>query len=147
MSTQRTKRRQDLLEAVDDLARQVHGSDQVATYDEFHQRAANLILSKEARGAFAIDKEDVRLRDRYGRSTFGQSCLMARRLVEGGVRFVTIFYRGWDYHEIIFEKLDKKLPDFDAGLSTLLDDLRRARLDGRHAGRGIRRVRPLTQGQ
>src|SRR5262249_45745401 len=81
LKKQRSDRRQSLLQAVDSLAKQVEGNDQIATYDEFHQRAAAMILSSEARSAFAISQESDRLRDRYGRNTFGQSCLLARRLL------------------------------------------------------------------
>ena len=63
------------------------------------------------------------MRDRYGRTTAGQSMLLARRLVESGVRFVTVNYGGWDHHGKIFEALDKKLPEFDRALSALVDDL------------------------
>ena len=120
---QRTSRRRSLLEAVDGLARQVEGNDQIATYDDFHQRAAGMVLSPEARRAFAIETEDPRLRDRYGRTTFGQSCLLARRLVEAGVRFVTINHGGWDHHAKIFPGLDKKLPEFDLAFSALIEDM------------------------
>jgi uncharacterized protein (DUF1501 family) len=123
LAPQSAGRRQTLLEAVDGLARQVHGNDQLATYDEFHQRAAAMVLSGEARGAFAVEQEDVRLRDRYGRTTFGQSCLLARRLIERGVRFVTVNYGGWDHHAKIFDSLDKKLPEFDRGFSALVEDM------------------------
>lgn len=119
----RTQRRQSLLQAVDGLARQVQGSDQIATYDEFHQRAAALILSSEARGAFAIEKESDKLRERYGRTPFGQGCLLGRRLVEAGVRFVTVSFGGWDHHAKIWDGLGHKLPDFDRGFSALLEDL------------------------
>jgi hypothetical protein len=120
---QRVQRRQTLLQAVDGLAKQVEGNDQIRTYDEFHQRAAAMILSSEARGAFAIDKEPDRLRDRYGRHTFGQSCLLARRLIEGGVRFITVNFGGWDHHAKIWDGLGRHLPQFDQGFSALLDDL------------------------
>jgi hypothetical protein len=123
LTPRRAERRQTLLQAVDGLARAVHGNDQISTYDEFHQRAAEMVLSSEARSAFAVDRENDRLRDRYGRTTFGQSCLLARRLVERGVRFVTVNFGGWDHHAKIWEGLEKKLPDFDRGLSALLDDL------------------------
>jgi hypothetical protein len=123
VTAQRAERRQDLLEAVDGLARRVHGNDQIATYDEFHQRAASMILSSEARGAFVIDREPDRLRDRYGRNTFGQSALLGRRLIERGVRFVTINYGGWDHHAKVFEGLDRKLPELDQGLSALIEDM------------------------
>jgi len=123
VSLARAERRQTLLQAVDGLAKKVQGNDQIATYDEFSQRAATMILSSEARGAFSIDKESDHLRDRYGRNTFGQSCLLSRRLIERGVRFATVNYGGWDHHAKIFESLDHKLPEFDQGLSALLEDL------------------------
>src|SRR5262249_24780317 len=94
-ATSQIARRETLLKAVDGLANQVHGTDQMATFDEFHQRAQAMIRSNEARRAFAIESEAPRLRDRYGRTTFGQSALLARRLVEAGVRFVTVNYGGW----------------------------------------------------
>jgi hypothetical protein len=123
VSAKAVARRKKLLDAVDELAKQVHANDQIETYDEFRSRAAQMILSGEARRAFAIDREPESLRDRYGRTTFGQSCLMARRLVEAGVRFVTINYGGWDHHAKVFENLDKKLPEFDRGFSALVHDL------------------------
>jgi hypothetical protein len=123
VSARSAARRQNLLNAVDSLARQVQGNDQLATYGEFQQRAADLVLSSSARSAFAIDHESPALRDRYGRTTFGQSCLLARRLVERGVRFVTVNYGGWDHHARIWDGLGRKLPEFDQGFATLLEDL------------------------
>ena len=117
------ERRHTLLQAVDTLAAKVHGNDQIATYDEFSQKAAEMVLSPEAREAFALEKESEKQRDTYGRTEFGQSCLLARRLVESGVRFVTVNYGGWDHHAKIFENLDKKLPEFDKGLAALVSDL------------------------
>jgi hypothetical protein len=113
-------RRDTLLKAVDSLAQKVEGNDQIATYDEFHARGSG-------DGAVAGGRERVRdrprirkkLRDRYGRTTAGQSMLLARRLVESGVRFVTVNYAGWDHHAKIFEGLDKKLPEFDQAVSAL----------------------------
>jgi uncharacterized protein (DUF1501 family) len=82
-----------------------------------------MVLSSEARRAFAIDQESEKLRDRYGRSAAGQSMLLARRLVDAGVRFVTVNYGGWDHHAKIFDNLDKKLPEFDRGVSALIEDM------------------------
>jgi uncharacterized protein (DUF1501 family) len=93
------------------------------TLDEFQRRAVDLVLSSEARRAFDIPREDPRLRDRYGRNTTGQSCLLARRLVESGVRFVTVNSGGWDHHAKIFASLDRRLPELDLALSALIDDL------------------------
>jgi hypothetical protein len=123
ITTKRAERRQNLLQAVDGLARRVEGNDLIATYDEFQQRAASMVLSSEARRAFAIEQENDRLRDRYGRTTFGQSALLARRLIEAGVSFVTVNYGGWDHHAKIFSNLDKKLPEFDRGFSALVEDM------------------------
>jgi len=116
-------RRQTLRAAVDGLARQVEADDQLRTMDEFYTRALDLVTSPEARRAFDVRREDPRLRDRYGRTTTGQSCLLARRLVEAGVRFVTVSSGGWDHHANIFPSLDKRLPELDLALSALLDDL------------------------
>ena len=117
------QRRQSLLKTVDSLAARVEGNDQIQAFDQFQQRATQMVLSGEARNAFAIDAEDEKLRDRYGRTTFGQSCLLARRMVERGVTFVTVNSGGWDHHAKIWEGLDKKLPDFDQGFSALINDM------------------------
>src|SRR4029079_14954131 len=123
LSAQSSQRRQSLLQAMDGLARQIQGNDQIQTYGEFQQRAANLLLSPEARGAFAIEQEPSALRDRYGRSTFGQSCLLGRRLVERGVRFTTINFGGWDHHANIYPSLRTKLPELDHGMTSLIEDM------------------------
>jgi hypothetical protein len=123
LNVSRVERRQNLLSVVDSLARRVESNDQLDTYDEFHKRATTMILSPESRSAFSIGEEKDTLRDRYGRNTFGQSCLMARRLVERGVRFATVNYAGWDHHAKIWEGLERNLPVFDAGMSTLIDDM------------------------
>ena len=123
LGVKQIERRDTLLKAVDSLAKRVEGNDQIATYDEFHSRAQQMVLSSEARRAFAIDQESEKVRDRYGRNTPGQSMHLARRLVEAGVRFVTVNYGGWDHHAKIFENLDKKLPEFDRGVSALIEDM------------------------
>ena len=119
----RVQRRQSLLSAVDGLTKNIEANDQLAAYDQFQQRAARMVVSGEARDAFAIEAEATELRDRYGRTTFGQSCLLARRLVERGVGFVTVNFGGWDHHAKIWEGLEKRLPDFDRGFSALVTDL------------------------
>jgi hypothetical protein len=119
----RVQRRQSLLASVDAVTRSIEANDQLAAYDQFQKRAAEMVLSGEARDAFAIDAESAELRDRYGRTTFGQSCLLARRLVERGVGFVTVNFAGWDHHAKIWEGLEKKLPDFDRGFSALVTDM------------------------
>ncbi|MEI8211806.1 MAG: DUF1501 domain-containing protein [Planctomycetota bacterium] len=123
LSSRSLERRKTLLAAVDQLADKVKQNDQIATYDEFSRKAAEMVLSPQAQAAFAIDREEEKTRDEYGRCEFGQSALLARRLVENGVRFVTINYGGWDHHDAIFKSLDKKLPEFDQGYSALINDL------------------------
>jgi len=126
----RSRRRQSLLQAVDGLARRIDGNDQLAAYDQFQRRATEMVLSGEARDAFAIDKEQDKVRDRYGRTTFGQGCLLARRLVERGVTFVTVNSGGWDHHSKIWDGLGRMLPDFDRGFSALIQDMhQRGHLD------------------
>lgn len=90
----------------------------------FRERAFDLMTSPAAKKAFDIHSEDEKLRDAYGRNTLGQSCLMARRLVEAGVRAVTIDHSNWDTHDANFTTLKRQLlPWLDSGLSTLLTDL------------------------
>ncbi len=123
MKPAQVERRQTLLKAVDSLSRQIEGNDQIATYDEFQRKAAEMILSPDAQAAFDLEKESEATRDIYGRNEFGQSCLLARRLVESGVRFVTVNSGGWDHHAKIFESLDKKLPMFDQGFAAMIHDM------------------------
>jgi uncharacterized protein (DUF1501 family) len=92
--------------------------------DENYKTAFNMITSPETKKAFSIDEEDAALRDSYGRTKFGQSCLLARRLIESGVRFVTITDGGWDTHTDNFKSLKtNRLPPVDQGLPQLLIDL------------------------
>lgn len=84
--------------------------------------AYEMILG-DAGKVFDLSTESAAVRERYGRNTFGQSCLMARRLVEKGVPYVTINYKGWDTHKQHFQQMRRKLPEFDRGLATLLEDL------------------------
>jgi Protein of unknown function (DUF1501) len=97
----------------------------------FYQKAYNLVTAPHAKKAFEIHSEDPRLRDRYGRNSLGQGCLMARRLIEAGVRFVTVTDGGWDTHQNNFKAMkDRLLPRLDGAVSSLLQDLAdRGRLD------------------
>lgn len=80
-------------------------------------------MTGEAKQLFDLGLEDEGLRDAYGRTTFGQECLMARRLVEQGVPYVTINHKGWDTHKNHFQSMARMLPELDCALSTLLTDL------------------------
>src|SRR5438045_2487101 len=115
--------RRSLLQAMDTLSEQIQGNDQMQTYGEFQRRAADILVSRGARTAFVMEQESEQLRDRYGRNTFGQSALLARRLIERDVRFVTVNYGGWDHHAQIWNSLNRKLPEFDQGFSALIEDL------------------------
>jgi uncharacterized protein (DUF1501 family) len=86
------------------------------------EQAYDLVLG-DAGKVFDLNEEKDELRDRYGRNTFGQSCLAARRLIEHGVRYVTINYKGWDTHKQHFQIMNRKLPELDKGMATLLADL------------------------
>ena len=90
--------------------------------DQAEQQAYELILG-DAGKVFDLTQEKDEMRDRYGRNTFGQSCLAARRLVERGVPYITINYQGWDTHRQNFQTMRQKLPQMDKGLATLLQDL------------------------
>jgi len=87
------------------------------------QRAVRLMQSKRA-NAFDLDEEPDKLRDQYGRHRFGQSCLLARRLIEAGVSFVEVFHRGWDDHEGAAKRISARAPWMDAGMATLIRDLK-----------------------
>ena len=98
-------------------------SDALDAVDSFYQRAYSMVSSPKAREAFDIDKEDPKVRDAYGRNTAGARMLLARRLVEAGVRFVTLTYGGWDMHDNIQAGMQRQMPAFDQGFATLISDL------------------------
>jgi uncharacterized protein (DUF1501 family) len=118
--------RLELLQSVDRFRQtaESQANQSAKALSTFQQKAFQLMTSVETKAAFDIDREPDSLRDRYGRSSLGQSCLMARRLVEAGVRCITIDHTNWDTHYDNFNVLKKDLlPNLDAGLSTLLTDL------------------------
>src|SRR6185312_7320867 len=90
----------------------------------FHRQALEILRSDRTRNAFNMDREAEAIRTRYGTTPFGQGCLAARRLVEAGVRFVTISTGGWDTHGQNFNNLKTRLlPNLDQTLSALVEDL------------------------
>ncbi len=97
--------------------------DPVAALDEHYQQGFELIASQQAQAAFDISSESDRVRDAYGRTPFGQRALLARRLVEAGVPFITLYEGGWDHHTKLFESLSKRLPSFEGTIAALLEDL------------------------
>jgi uncharacterized protein (DUF1501 family) len=129
---ERFNQRRSLLQLVDSEYTLLKKSPVVEKMDRFYQRAFDLVTSPEARKAFDISQEPTKLRERYGRFTYGQQLLLARRLVESGVRLVTIVWGGainapkdyWDTHQGNFTKQkDYLLPQFDQCYTALLDDL------------------------
>ncbi len=113
-----------LLAALDDDLRRVEKSKLVEGMDHFQQKALDLVTSPEAKKAFDIEAEPEKLREAYGRNVAGQGALLARRLVESGVRLVTVFHGGYDTH-VGNDKINKTLyPVFDQAFTTLLEDLK-----------------------
>ena len=120
----RLERRYTMLQEVDRYQREMEANQTVQARDAFYERAHTLITSPAAKNAFDLTQESDRVRDQYGRNSLGQSCLLARRLVESGVHFVTVTDGGWDTHVNNFRSLkDRLLPRLDRAYASLLQDL------------------------
>jgi Protein of unknown function (DUF1501) len=120
----RLENRRRLLQSIDGLRRDVDQTGLMEGQDAFTRRAFEMVTSPAAQRAFAIGQEADRLRDQYGRNRLGQSMLLARRLIESGVTFVTVDAGGWDTHANNFEALKRrKLPEFDVAWAALLQDM------------------------
>ena len=122
ITRRRQRERRDLLYRLDMLGQAMPESPKLADLKRCEDEAYDLILGDGA-AVFDLSRETHELRERYGQTTFGQSCLVARRLVECGVPFVTINYEGWDTHKKNFTTLRQKLPEMDQAMATLLQDL------------------------
>lgn len=122
ISDERQRARRELLRQLNTLGRAVPANASLEAFVRAEEQAYDLILG-EAGKVFDLSQETDAMRDRYGRNTFGQSCLVARRLVERGVPYVTINYQGWDTHRQNFQIMRQRLPQMDRGMATLLDDL------------------------
>jgi hypothetical protein len=120
--------RRKMLDVVNDHFRKLEKSDALDAVDTNYQRAYALISSQKAREAFDIAKEPEAIRDEYGRNEAGARMLLARRLVEAGVRFVTLTYAGWDHHDNIAGAMGGQLPVFDQAFAALIRDLDRRNL-------------------
>ena len=126
----RFSRRRSLLETVDHHFRALEESDAIDSMDAFYQHAYKLISSQKAREAFDLKSEPDALKDEYGRTPAGQRMLLARRLIEGGVRFVSLTAGGWDHHDNLKANIQKELPPTDKAIAALIRDLdRRGMLD------------------
>ena len=124
VTPERFTTRRTMLDTVNEHFRAREKSDNLDAMDTFYQRAYGLISSERARAAFDINAEDPKVRDAYGRNAAGQRLLMARRLVESGVRFVTLTYGGWDLHGGIVAGTKSQLPAFDQAYAALISDLK-----------------------
>lgn len=122
IADERQQGRRELLHTLDSLGRAMPDNAQFERLDQCERNAYDMMFG-DARRLFDLAQEPADLRERYGPTTFGQSCLMARRLVEQGVPYVTINYKGWDTHKQHFETMKRKLPEMDRGMSALLQDL------------------------
>jgi uncharacterized protein (DUF1501 family) len=138
----RLRSRLGLRGQLDQVRRAIDASEAMETMDAFQARAIDLLTSPEAALAFDLEREDPRLRDRYGRHAWGQQCLMARRLVEAGVDLVTTTFDGplcgrvanWDDHAVnhhVFDALRHRAPAFDQAVSALIEDVYARGLDRR----------------
>jgi uncharacterized protein (DUF1501 family) len=120
-----------MLQTLDGFSQQVEQNAATASRDAFYEQAHRLMTSPSAKGAFDLAGEKDEVRNRYGRGRLGTGCLLARRLVEAGSRFVTVVDSGWDTHQQIFKALPDalfpgsgKLPALDRAYSSLITDLR-----------------------
>ena len=131
VSFDRIDRRRAMQKTLDSFSRQVEEGTATKSRDAFYEQAYRLLTSPQAKTAFDLSKESTQVRERYGRGRVGTSCLLARRLVEAGARFVTVVDNGWDMHQQIFKAMPDaffpgsgKLPTLDRAYSSLITDLR-----------------------
>ena len=154
-SLERLDDRRGLLRMLDEQS-ELGWSSTARGIDAFYDRALAMLGSPKVKAAFDLSREPSQLRDAYGRTSYGQSCLLARRLVEAGVRFVTVYYAetigqgnfgGWDTHGENFQKLQNRLlPATDQTVPTFIEDMAARGLLDETPDRLDGRVRPLAQG-
>ncbi|MEE8308590.1 MAG: DUF1501 domain-containing protein, partial [Gammaproteobacteria bacterium] len=122
ISDSRQRSRRQLLHTLDSLGKAMPQNPHFKRLDRCEQNAYDIMFG-DGRKLFDLSEEKDEIREQYGRNTFGQSCLMARRLVEHGVPYITINYKGWDTHKQHFEAMRRNLPQMDRGMAALLQDL------------------------
>lgn len=135
LTPDRLGNRTEILKLIDDQSGLIERSAVARGLDESYQKAVAMLTSPGFKTAFDLSKEPAKVRDRYGRTTYGQSCLLARRVAEAGAKFVNVYFSrsiggkggGWDYHgfrgEDVVGRLDELLPITDQTLSALVEDL------------------------
>lgn len=118
--------RQEIRQQIDTMLRinDERAGDPTLAADEFYDQGLKIVSSPEAQAAFDIHAEPGNVRDAYGRNPFGQRALLARRLVNAGVPFVTLYEGGWDHHEDLFNRFKTKVPPFEAAIAALIQDLK-----------------------
>lgn len=126
LTDQRFATRQQIRSQIDQLRRikEAAAGDPVMAADEFFAQGMELVSSPQSQAAFNIHSEPEKVRDAYGRNTFGQQALLARRLVSAGVPFITLAEGGWDHHTDLFNAYDTKMPPFEATIAALITDLK-----------------------
>ncbi|MBT5928047.1 MAG: DUF1501 domain-containing protein [Verrucomicrobia bacterium] len=130
LSFERVQRRREMQQYLDDVKRSTEENPVHTPVDTYYEQAYALLTSPESQAAFNLSNEPGKARERYGRSRIGTGCLMARRMVEHGVGFVTVVDKGWDMHQQIFKNMPDalfrgsgKLPALDLAYSGLISDL------------------------
>ncbi|MCA9054360.1 MAG: DUF1501 domain-containing protein [Planctomycetaceae bacterium] len=125
LENERFDRRRSIRSQIDQLPRfrDPAAGDPSLVLDDYYQQGYDLMASAEAQAALDIHRESDDVRQRYGRNSFGQRALLARRLVEAGVPFITVYEGGWDHHRDLFTTCRKRLPDFDRTVAALIGDL------------------------
>lgn len=123
LTLDKLEERRELLDRFDTARKSLDRLPTAQAMDRFSHEAFEFVTGPAAREAFAIDKENPQLRDRYGRNNWGQSTLLARRLVEAGSTFVTVHFGGWDHHWDLQKGYENYLPKVDAAVAALFEDL------------------------
>lgn len=125
ITDERFTKRESIRTRIDRLPRvtDAAAADPVRALDDYYMQGQQLMRSEKAQAAFSIQKEPPTVREKYGRNSFGQRALLARRLVEAGVPFITLNEGGWDHHTKLFESFNKRMPEVDATVAALIDDL------------------------
>jgi hypothetical protein len=123
VSAERFANRRSMLAAVDDHFKKLEKSDALDAMDSFYQHAYAMISSKQAREAFNLQAESEQTKNEYGKNQAGLRMLMSRRLIEAGVRFVSMSYGGWDHHTQIKNGFTNQMPQFDKAFAALIRDL------------------------
>lgn len=123
LTMERLQDRRYLLSKLDRIERERDASGMMDGIDQFTEQAYQMVTGPAARRAFDLSKEDPRVRDKYGRSRIGQSCLLARRLVEAGVTFVSVSEGNWDHHQNLAAQCRTQVPPLDTAVAALVEDL------------------------